>query len=220
MVSALDFRAPGRRAGASRCGSGGRRAHPVELAGRYDGGQMELAAQLELSADGRFGYALSYGALDEQGAGSWTLADGRVLLTSDPVVPPRFAVVPGRSWSLPKLSILLDVPPGMSRQYFTAHVTLAGERTIDRQLGADGLTLPLGPKDRALAVTLELDIYGVRSAPLILARGRGGEAHFRFEPNDLGKVAFVQAPLRREGEALVLERHGRTIRFRPLPDDR
>ena len=190
---------------------------PAALAGRYDGGQMEMAVALEIGADGRFRYALSYGALDEQAEGTWSAADGEVLLTSDPLVPPRFAVVPGKSWSLPKLSILLDVPPGISRQYFTAHVAMADGSTIERQLGADGLTLKLGRKDRALAVTMELDIYGVRGAPLILARGRGGEVHFRFEPNDLGKVAFERTPLRREAGVLVFERQGRTIRFRRQP---
>jgi hypothetical protein len=192
-------------------------AQQAALAGRYDGGQMEMAVALELGADGRFRYALSYGALDEQAEGTWTAADGEVQLTSDPLVLPRFVVVPGKSWSLPNLSILLDVPPGISRQYFTAHVAMADGGTIERQLGADGLTLKLGRKDRALAVTLELEIYGVRSAPLILARGRGGEAHFRFEPGDLGKVAFDRTPLLREGGVLLFERHGRTIRFRRRP---
>ena len=38
------------------------------LVGVYDGRQMEMAAGLELMADGRFRYALSYGALDEEAA--------------------------------------------------------------------------------------------------------------------------------------------------------
>lgn len=188
-------------------------------AGRYDGSQAEMAAALELGADGRFRYALSYGALDEMAEGSWTRSDGQILLTSDPVAAPRFEVVPGKAWARPKLVILLDVPQGMSRQYFTAHIAMGGDRTVTRQLGADGLTLPLGPKERALAVTMELELYGVRSAPLVLARGRGGEVHFRFVPNDLGKVAFAGERLRIEERALAFERHGRTIRFRRLGAD-
>ena len=44
------------------------------LAGTYDGGQMEVAAQLLLKPDGRFQYELAYGALDDlaYGAGVWT----------------------------------------------------------------------------------------------------------------------------------------------------
>ena len=55
------------------------------LVGTYDGHQMEIAAGLELKADGRFRYSLSYGALDEEAAGKWTMSGDQVLLTSDPV---------------------------------------------------------------------------------------------------------------------------------------
>ena len=55
------------------------------LVGTYDGHQMEIAAGLELKADGRFRYGLSYGALDEEAAGKWAMSGDQVLLTSDPV---------------------------------------------------------------------------------------------------------------------------------------
>ena len=62
-------------------------AQSGSLAGVYDGGQMEIAAALELKPDGRFNYALPYGALDEEAAGRWTASGNRVLLSSNPVVP-------------------------------------------------------------------------------------------------------------------------------------
>ena len=68
-------------------------ARAASLIGTYDGGQMEIAAGLELKADGRFRYALSYGALDEEAAGRWTTSGDRVFLTSDLVTPPRFVLV-------------------------------------------------------------------------------------------------------------------------------
>jgi hypothetical protein len=43
-------------------------AHPAALVGEYAGHQMEMGAGLELRADGRFRYALSYGAIDEEAA--------------------------------------------------------------------------------------------------------------------------------------------------------
>ncbi len=70
-------------------GSGPAAAQSGSLAGVYDGGQMEIAAALELKPDGRFNYALSYGALDEGAAGRWTASGDRVLLSSNPVVAPR-----------------------------------------------------------------------------------------------------------------------------------
>ena len=53
---------------------------PAELVGEYDGGQMEVAAGLELTADGHYRYAMSYGALDEYAEGAWSAADGHVEL--------------------------------------------------------------------------------------------------------------------------------------------
>jgi hypothetical protein len=41
------------------------------LVGKYNGGQMELAAELDLTADGHFQYGLAYGALDEEAQGRW-----------------------------------------------------------------------------------------------------------------------------------------------------
>ena len=58
-------------------------APPPCLAGIYNGGQMELAAALELVGDGHFRFALSYGALDEGARGTWRYTGGEVRLTSD-----------------------------------------------------------------------------------------------------------------------------------------
>ncbi len=49
----------------------------------YDGHQMEIAAALELTDNGRFRYALSYGALDEEAQGRWRFDDGNVRLTTE-----------------------------------------------------------------------------------------------------------------------------------------
>jgi len=55
--------------------------HPAKLVGQYDGGQIEMAAGLELGKDGKFRYGLSYGALDEAAAGSWEASGETVILT-------------------------------------------------------------------------------------------------------------------------------------------
>ena len=71
-------------------------AHPSSLVGMYDGGQMEIAAGLELTKEGRFRYGLSYGALDEGAAGTWSAAGDAVTLTvekyesSDPDTDGKF----------------------------------------------------------------------------------------------------------------------------------
>ena len=54
--------------------------HSAALIGIYDGGQMEIAAGLELTKNGQFRYGLSYGALGEAAAGAWSASGGMVIL--------------------------------------------------------------------------------------------------------------------------------------------
>src|SRR5947209_3621774 len=114
----------------------------ASLVGTYDGKQMEMAAGLELKADGRFRYGLSYGALDEEAAGKWTMSGDRVLLTSDPIVAPRFVLVSHGKGVGGTLQVGLDVPKGLSRQYFDAVILNTNGKTERRQLGEDGLSSP------------------------------------------------------------------------------
>lgn len=179
--------------------------------GTYDGGQAELAAGLELRADGRFRYALSYGALDEEATGRWRAEDGRVVLTGDPVTPPRFVALAPRALPAGGVRIELDVPDGMSRQWFEAELRRADGSVEERQLPEAG-ALAIAPDERAVAVTLTLPLFGLRSEA---AAPKTGQAiRFRFEPHDLGRVAFAGTPLRADGADLLLARHDRLIRFR------
>ena len=58
------------------------------LAGDYEVNQMEMGGGLRLMADGRFLYALEYGAVSEHSEGFWTFKDGFLRLTTAPM-PPR-----------------------------------------------------------------------------------------------------------------------------------
>lgn len=187
--------------------------HPAKLVGQYEGGQMEVAAALELRADGRFSYALGYGALDESAEGSWEFDGSAVLLTSDPVAAPRFVVL-GQKPAPGGLRIALGVPRGMSRQYFDALVTFADGRTDQRQFGEDGLTVPFRPGERLRSVRLVLGMYEVASEPIPIRAPAGTALTVRFEPRDLGKVAFARTPLKVEGGVLQLQRYDRLLRFR------
>jgi len=189
-------------------------AQVASLAGTYDGGQMEIAAGLELKADGRFRYALSYGALDEEAAGSWRLSGDRVLLTSDPVTPPRFVLV-SRGQAPPGiLQLSLDVPKGLSRQYFDADITTRDGATHRRQFAEEGLSVPFSGDDAPISVRLVLPVFGVVGEPVTLDASTGYAVRLRFEPHDIGKVDFRATPMTVSNGALVLERHGRMIRFR------
>ncbi len=53
-------------------------------------GEMEMASQLEVLADGTFRWGLAYGAADYWSRGKWKLEDGAVVLDSDKPKGPPF----------------------------------------------------------------------------------------------------------------------------------
>ena len=189
-------------------------AQSTSLVGTYDGGQMEIAAGLELKAHGRFRYALSYGALDEEAAGTWTVSGSQVLLTSDRVVAPRFVLVSHNRSGDGVLQIGLDVPKGLSRQYFDAVITSTNGQTERQQLSDDGLSWRFTSASIPTSVRMLFPVFTVISEPIQVDPSSGYSLRFRFEPSDLGKVAFQATPLKIANTELLLDRHGRTIRFK------
>lgn len=201
------------QAGAGLAQMGPPRPGPRCLPGNYDGGQTEMAAGLSLAGNHRFRYALSYGALDETAEGRWDSNADSVLLTSDATTPPAFTLVSRAAGTPGRLHLDLDLPPGISSQYFSALVRFADGRSTVRQFRDDGLTLELGPQDSPLSLTLLLQVVEIESQVFELG-GEERDLRVRFDPNDLGKVAFAATPLRIDGDDLLLERHGRLIRYR------
>jgi hypothetical protein len=112
------------------------------------------------------------------------------------------------------LQLSLDVPRGVSRQYFDAMVTRGNGGTQKVQLSEEGLSLPFGRADPPTTVRLALQIFRVASEPVELNPSSGYAVQFRFEPNDIGKVDFRAEALRIVNGDLLLDRHGRTLRFR------
>ncbi|HLW93393.1 MAG TPA: hypothetical protein VKS78_19090 [Roseiarcus sp.] len=184
------------------------------LVGTYDGHQTEVAASLELKAGGRFRYALSYGALDEQAEGKWTVSDGAVALTSDPVVPPRFVLVSQSKGAEGALKIDLDAPNGLSEQYFSALIATKDGKAQVEQFSDDGLSWSFTSDNPPIAVRVGLPVFEIASDPLKLDPSAGFLLHYRFEPNDLGKADFEATPLKVVDGDLLLDRHGLTLRFK------
>ena len=67
------------------------------MAGLYETDQMEVAAGLDLQPDGRFRYALEYGAVSERGEGDWRSDGMQVTLTSNPMPPALHALELGNA---------------------------------------------------------------------------------------------------------------------------
>ena len=189
---------------------------PACLAGDYSGNATEIAAGLELRADGRFSYGLSYGALDEQAEGRWEANEAAVILIGDPVTPPKFSLASEGPGPKNAFRVQLDVPQGMERQYFDLLLIPAEGEPIQSQFREEPLEIELGARDRIVQAQLRLGVADLVSEPIALDGRNGREARFRFEPNDLGKAQFDRTPLPRDGANLLLERHDRLLRFRPI----
>ena len=188
-----------------------------KVTGLYEIRQMEMAGGLELTPNGRFRYALEYGAVSEQGEGRWSARMDQVTLTSDPMPKaPSFEIIsdepapPGELW-------VTLAPPGFGS--WTAPlqilVTVRGEpepRAI--RANADGSVL----LDGKVATSIQplVPVYGVAGALIPLSGERGHKLLLRFAPNDLGKARFENEALTLEGDALVLYRYEAEIVFRPV----
>ncbi len=188
-------------------------SHPAALAGLYDGNQMEMAAGLELKPDGRFRYGLAYGALDEEAEGTWTAQGGHVVLTSDPLTPPRLRFLGQQPAAPGTLRIALEAPQGLTLQLFVAYIGFTKGETAREQLADDGLLRPLDPQNPPTTVRLTLPLFELTGDPVAIDAAKGYGLHFRFEPNDLGKVDFRGTVLPIDQGDLLLDRHDRTIRF-------
>jgi len=186
---------------------------PASLAGHYDGHQMEMGAELILNANGRFQYGVAYGALDEEAEGTWVLQGDHILLTSDPVTPPRFVFLGQKPAPAGIFRLSLDAPEGMSLQYFDAVLSFAHRQPQGGQLTEDGVSIPIDAKDPPLTARLFLPMYDLKGDPIPIDPAKGYWLSFRFEPNDIGKADFRAAPLALDEGDLLLERFGRTIRF-------
>ncbi len=194
------------------------RADTACISGHYHGTGTEIAAALELRETGRFRYVLIYGALDERAEGHWEVADGHVVLTSDPVVAPAFVFVGEKASPDGAIHVDLDLPDGMSRQYFDAELAVAGGETEIYQFAEDGLSVDtVGAAVESVRVLLPL--FGLASEPHAVSGMHAASLRFRFEPNDLGKVAFNAEPLQIEPGVVVVTRHGRTLRLLRQEDD-
>jgi len=182
--------------------------------GTYSASQAEIAAQLVLNADGTFRYGFSYGALDEEAEGKWHLADERVVLETPNLVAPQFVATDDEPLAENRLRVDLDVPRGISRQYFTAALTLRDGTVVGRQFAEDGLEVEEDPANRAVSLRVHLSVFDIWSADMPLSGATGHLVRLRFVANDLGKVAFSGTVLTEREGALVLEQHDRTLAFR------
>ncbi len=186
---------------------------PPWLAGTYNASEPDVAAHLRLQPDGRFEYALRYGTIDETSQGSWTAENGTVVLTSDPVTPPAFDLVGTQTGTGGTLEVSLDTPAQWPAQLFSVFLQ-EPDGTVSQVPFAEGpLNIPMTRGNLPTKIAVVFPVYQLASRPYPIPPGARA-MHFRFVPNDLGKVAFDHLRLTRAGDAFVLNRFDRFLRFR------
>jgi hypothetical protein len=185
----------------------------ASLPGLYEIHQMEMGGGLELNPDGHFRYALSYGAVDEEGQGTWTFDGKTVLLTSSPMPKaPSFELVHDDPAPKGELYMTLEDPGFQWGHPLEALAT--EDLKTGFEIGADETgRVDLNGKPAVAAVAPLMPVYGPTGEIFHLAPDRGHRLLFRFHANDLGKARFDHQPLAINGNGLTMQRYDAEIRF-------
>jgi hypothetical protein len=188
---------------------------PPKVEGLYEIRQMEMAGALELSPNGRFRYALEYGAASEQGEGKWRMLGDTVVLTSDPMPKaPTFELVKDDPAPAGELWVEL-APPGFGSFTTDLRMLVTMKEGQVEPLEADGDGHVPIDSARVAAIQPVVPIYGDVSTPIPVSGGGGHRLTVRFVPNDLGKARFQEERLSRDGDQLILYRYDAKIAFKP-----
>ena len=184
----------------------------ASLAGDYDGGQMEVGAELALLPDGHFRYELAYCALDESASGTWEVKDGAVFLTTVPaVVPPHFAVLSDKPDPRGGLWITLSNGAVMEGLVQTVYLLYSDAPPSNEnppavaEVAADG-HVPLPNNRMPRAIILEIPVVPIIDKPIPITGTGGHHLTVRFEPNGIGKADFRAQRLDVKDGVLVMTR--------------
>lgn len=118
------------------------------IAGEYYlEGVMETASGFKLETDGSFRFFFSYGALDRQGSGKWTIKGDSIILNSKPYPGRDFRMISSSKDSSPKTTIKLEEKNSALLKYTYCFVK-AGDSTLQFNFNEDGeLSFPSMPID-------------------------------------------------------------------------
>lgn len=154
-------------------------------------GVHDAAGELLLRADGRFAYALAYGALDEHAEGRWVRHDTVMALVTEPKpVPPVFRLAP-RSTPAPDAPTLrVTWPDGRGVAGVDVRIGFDGGDPIVDYTQEDGWRLPADEHRTPRWIELAEPIYGIVSPRYPMDNAGAGTLNFMIVPNDIGVVDF------------------------------
>lgn len=172
-------------------------AAPADFVGEYRlSGVHEAAGALELTADGRFRYGLSYGALDEQAEGRWRLEGNRILLTTDPPPrPPEWTLVHVEKGDPALFQILLEGVSGQPVANIEVEVRMRDGSEEKASTRAEWLEAPLDGGQVPVSLQFHVPVFEVSSPEFAIDLEKGHRLRFRLDPRDMGVRNFQDWPL-------------------------
>ena len=168
----------------------------ARVAGHYNlEGEREVGSELLLKPDGTFQFMLAYGALDEEGAGRWRVADNAVVLQSSGV-PRRPSVILQSSSGMARDSIRILVVDTLGRPMGGLGLEASRNNTgrMTAQIPRDGYTLEFKRGMPPTEISIGVDIFEFR-VPFALAAPLKARYRFVFDRGDLGRRRFEQQRL-------------------------
>lgn len=178
-------------------------------------GVHDAASELILRADGRFAYALAYGALDEEATGRWRRVGNKVFLTTIPKpVPPAFSAGKAAHTDTAPLTLHVTAPDGRGIPGVDFRIEFeTGEPLQDYINNDEGWSLPAEEKRKPVAVTLAEPIYQLVSPRFPIDTSKANDLTFILTPHDLGRFDFENMPLDIAPGRLVMHRGGAALDY-------
>lgn len=186
--------------------------------GRYraaDG--PDVAAMLELAADGHFRYQRSEGAVDEWAEGVWRRdPEGHIRLQTQPrPKPPEFTVAGMTADPGEPLTIHVSWPDGQGIAAVDFRIGMDSGNPIEGYTQHYGWSRDVPDGRRPVWVELSEPFYGTAS-PRFPVAGNRNVLRFILHPNDMGVADFDDTLATMEGDRLILHRRDRLHRFRAV----
>lgn len=182
------------------------------LVGRYFlRGVRELGSELRLLQNGRFEFGLTYGALDETGAGEWRVVDGAVVLQSDgsPRVP-SVQLLSAVGKSTDSIQVTVVDTAGRPLSGLTLDFSRKKADPAVAQSSRNGYTFRYAPGSPPTEIGVGVEMVEFRVA-FPLPQQPKAAYRFVFRPGDIGVRRFEAERLAIEPGSLVLTLNGRAM---------
>ena len=164
----------------------------------------DVAGGLEISADNRFRYAFSAGALDERAEGRWAADGAKVCLYTEPrPVPPAFTLAPRTAPSQEAPTLLVTWPNGRGIAGVDFRIGFDSGDPLEGYTQSYGWSMPQDDKRVPRWIELAVPMHGLQSPRLTLDVQGRWDRSLSYSPRTiLASSIFRVLAWRRKAPAL------------------